>query len=101
MSHSKARRASRSLSPAAHWVGLLKHVLDDDERARRAELLLSHLTIWLVVLGAVVVTMAVLLASGPWWAPAGAGGVGFLSAGLAWWRRRRLANEVSTGGTCP
>lgn len=75
------------------WVGLLQHVLDDDERTRRAERLLSHLTTWLVVIGAVVVTAGVLLLNGPAWLSAGAGGAGALSAGVAWLRRRRRLNS--------
>jgi hypothetical protein len=71
------------------WVGLLRHVLDDDERTRRAERLLSHLTTWLVVIGAVVVTVSVMLLSGSPWLSASASGVGALSAGVAWFRRRR------------
>jgi hypothetical protein len=71
------------------WVGLLQHVLDDDERTRRAERLLSHLTTWLLVTGAVVVTAGVVLLHGPAWASASAGGVGVLSAAVAWFRRRR------------
>lgn len=105
---------SPSPSPAGPWVGLLKHVLDDDQRTRRAELLLSHLTTCLVVIGTVVITTAALLASGPWWAPAGVG-AGAISVGLAWLRRgRRLAScgpahapeqapevsAVNEGGSC-
>lgn len=80
---------SRSPSPAGPWVGLLKHVLDDEDRTRRAERLLGHVTVWLVVLGAIVVTAAVLLAGGPWWASAGAGGIGAASGVLAWIKRHR------------
>jgi hypothetical protein len=79
---------SPSPSRAGPWAGLLKHVLDDDQRTRRAELLLSHLTTCLVVIGTVAITTAALLASGPWWASAGVG-AGAISAGLAWLRRRR------------
>jgi hypothetical protein len=64
-------------------VGLLKHILDDDDRTRRAEILLSYLTIWLVVLGTVVIGTATLLLSAPWWAPASVGGIGAVSAGVA------------------
>jgi hypothetical protein len=71
------------------WVGLLQHVLDDDERTRRAERLLSCFTTWVVVIGVVVVTTGVILLNGPLWARAGAVGVGALSAGLARLRRRR------------
>ena len=75
------------------WVGLLRHVLDDDDRTRRADLLLSHLTLWLVVIATVVVVAVLLLLSTPYWVPTGAGGVGVVSAGLLWfrrWRRRSL-----------
>lgn len=79
---------SPSPSPAGSWVGLLKHILDDDQRTRRGELLLSYLTTWLVVIGAVVIATAMLLTSSPWWASAGVG-IGATSAVLAWLRRRR------------
>ncbi len=80
-------------SRAGPWVGLLKHVLDDDQRTRRAELLLSHLTTCLVVIGTIVITTAALLASDP---SAGVG-TGAISASLAWLRRRRRLAELRPG----
>jgi hypothetical protein len=78
------------------WVGLLQHVLDDDERTRRAERLLSHVTTWLVVIGAVIVTAGVVLLNGPAWVSASGVGVGVVSAALAWLRsRRNISSAVS------
>jgi hypothetical protein len=87
--HEPAKRRQSVEIAKMTWAGLLQHVLDDDERTRRAERLLSCLTTWVVVIGIVVVTTGVILLNGPIWAPAGAVGIGALSAGFAWLRRRR------------
>jgi hypothetical protein len=71
------------------WVGLLQHVLDDDERTRRAERLLSCLTTWVMVIGVVVVITGVILLNGPGWVSAIAGGVAAVTTGFSWLRRRR------------
>jgi membrane protein implicated in regulation of membrane protease activity len=78
-------------------VGLLQHVLDDDDRTRRADALLSHFTIWLVVLATVGVVVGLVMNSSPW-ASAGAGSIGALAALWAWWRRRR---RLTGAGSTP
>jgi membrane protein implicated in regulation of membrane protease activity len=78
-------------------VGLLQHVLDDDDRTRRADALLSHFTIWLVVLATVGVVVGLVMLNSSPWASAGAGSVGALAALWTWWRRRRrLTGSGST-----
>ncbi len=83
-------------SPASSWVGLLSNILDDDHRTRRAERLLSHVTVWLMILGAMVVTATLLLLSAPRWALAVTSGTGVASAGVAWLRRRQRTQRAAT-----
>jgi hypothetical protein len=71
------------------WASLVSGVLDDDQRTRRADVLLSHVTVWLIVLGSAAAVVTQLMLATPWWVPTGAGGVGAVSAALAMLRRRR------------
>jgi len=73
------------------WVWLIDRILANDDRTRRATILITHLTIWLLIVATVVITAVVVLARGHWWIPL-ASGSGLTALGLvgAWLRRRRL-----------
>lgn len=82
------------------WVSLIGGVLDDDQRTRRADVLLSHVTVWLIVIGSAATVLAQLLLASPWWVPTGAGGVGAVSAAVAvlrWRHKLRAPAGQNTG----
>ena len=88
---------TRPSSPGSHWVGLLQHVLDDDDRTRRADVLLSHLTTWLAFIVSAVIVLGLVLLNSPAWLSAGTGAAGVVAGIVAWWRRRRLAGGATAG----
>lgn len=52
---------------ASSWAGPLRYVLSDEHRTRRPERLLDHVTVWLVVIGWVVVTTTAAPMCTPGW----------------------------------
>lgn len=69
------------------------HVLDDDDRTRRANTLLAHLTVWVLLLSFAAVAIVLVLLDAPAWiAPSGVGLT--LIAWLARFvRKRRLGDD--------
>ena len=56
------------------WPQILAFIVDDDDRTRRATLLLRHLTGALLAIGAMAVTMTLLAHHAGWYAGAGVSG---------------------------
>lgn len=66
------------------WPQLLAFIIDDDDRTRRAGLLLRHLTSALLAIGAIAIAVMLLAHQSGWYA--GAGTCGALALVL---RRKR------------
>lgn len=65
------------------WPQLLAFIIDDDDRTRRASLLLRHLTGALLAIGAMAIAVMLMAHHPGWYASAGTGGA------LAFLLRRR------------
>jgi hypothetical protein len=61
------------------FLALLQRVLDDDDRTRRANLLLLHIGLWLVIIAVALLGVAAISIPAMGWVPL-VGGVGAVTA---------------------
>ena len=71
------------------WPQLLAYIIDDDDRTRRANLLLRQITACLLVVSAMAVTVT-LFVYGRGWYTGATGSAGVLLVWLARTRQRRV-----------
>jgi len=51
----------------SEWVALIRYVIDDDARVRRARTLVSPVTQWLALVGLIVIGVISLISAVPAW----------------------------------